>query len=259
MRTANPALNDRAFARAAAAAGAAGGTAPTFGPGTFAPARSETMTVGGAVNRTFILVGLLLMSAGWMWTRAETSLGWLMPAVFVGLGLAIVTVIRPTVAHITAPLYALAEGVVVGGVSAVYEAAYPGIVIQAAVATIATLLALLVAYRSGLIKATENFRLGVAAATGAIMLVYLASFVLGFFGREVPYLHDSGPLGIGISVVIVAVAALNLVLDFDFIERGAERGAPKRMEWYAGFGLLVTLVWLYLEMLRLLGKMRSRD
>jgi uncharacterized YccA/Bax inhibitor family protein len=125
--------------------------------------------------------------------------------------------------------------------------------------TFGTLAALLAAYASGLIKATENFKLGIVAATGGILLVYMASFVLGFFGISIPLIHNSGPIGIGFSVFVVVIAALNLVLDFDFIENGVRQGAPKYMEWYGGFGLLVTLVWLYLEILRLLSKLRSRD
>jgi uncharacterized YccA/Bax inhibitor family protein len=158
----------------------------------------------------------------------------------------------------TAPLYAVLEGLFLGGISALYELKFQGIVIQAVALTFGTLAALLLAYKSRLIKVTENFKLGVVAATGGIALVYLISIGLGFFGIRMPYLHDSGPIGIGISVFIVIVAALNLVLDFDFIEQGAAQGAPKYMEWYAAFGLLVTLIWLYLEILRLLAKVRRR-
>jgi uncharacterized YccA/Bax inhibitor family protein len=160
---------------------------------------------------------------------------------------------------VTAPVYAVLEGLFLGGISAFYEAQFQGIVIQAVGLTFGTLAALLLAYKSGMIRATENFKLGVAAATGGIMLVYLVSLGMSFFGMRMPYLHESGPLGIGISVFIVVIAALNLVLDFDFIEQGAAQGAPKYMEWYAAFGLLVTLIWLYLEILRLLSKLRSRD
>jgi uncharacterized YccA/Bax inhibitor family protein len=125
--------------------------------------------------------------------------------------------------------------------------------------TFGTLAALLLAYRSGLIRATENFKLGVFAATGGIALLYLVSMVMGFFGKSIPFIHSAGPIGIGFSVFVVVIAALNLVLDFDFIETGAQRGAPKYMEWYGAFGLLVTLVWLYLEILRLLAKLQGRD
>ena len=137
------------------------------------------------------------------------------------------------------------------------ERIYPGIVPQAAGLTFGILFVLLAAYRSGLIRATENFKLGVVAATGGIFVIYIASFILGFFGISIPFLHDSGPIGIGISVFICIVAALNLVLDFDFIENGAEHGAPKYMEWVGAFGLMVTLVWLYIEILHLLAKLRD--
>jgi uncharacterized YccA/Bax inhibitor family protein len=146
-----------------------------------------------------------------------------------------------------------------GGISAKLEAVFPGIVIQAVGLTFGTLFGLLMAYKSGLIKATENFKLGVVAATGGIMLLYFVSIVLSFFGIGIPFIHSSGTFGILFSLFVVVVAALNLVLDFDFIEQGAEQGAPKFMEWYAAFGLLVTLVWLYLEILRLLSKLRSRN
>jgi uncharacterized YccA/Bax inhibitor family protein len=171
---------------------------------------------------------------------------------------AIVTVFKKEWAPITSPIYAVLEGFVLGGISSIFEASYPGIVIQAVGLTFGTLFALLIAYRSGLIKATENFKLGVVAATGGIFLVYMISFVLSFFGTTIPFIHESGTIGILFSLFVVVVAALNLVLDFDFIERGAESGAPKYMEWYAAFGLLVTLVWLYIEILRLLSKLRSR-
>ena len=139
-----------------------------------------------------------------------------------------------------------------------FEMRYPGIVLQAVMLTVAVLVALLLAYSSGYIKATENFKLGVVAATGGIMILYLASFILGFFGIQMNFMHDSSPLSIGISIVVVIIAALNLVLDFDFIENGAEMGAPKYMEWYAAFGLMVTLIWLYIEILRLLAKLQDR-
>jgi uncharacterized YccA/Bax inhibitor family protein len=170
-----------------------------------------------------------------------------------------VTVFKKKWSAVTAPAYALLEGLFLGGISAAFEAKFPGIVIQAVALTFGTLFALLIAYRSGLIKPTENFKLGIFAATGGIALFYLVSMVLGFFHVNVPLINSSSPLGIGFSVVVVIIAALNLVLDFDFIEKGSQMGAPKYMEWYAGFGLLVTLVWLYVEILRLLSKLRSRN
>jgi uncharacterized YccA/Bax inhibitor family protein len=172
---------------------------------------------------------------------------------------ALVTISRRTWAPATAPLYAVLEGFVIGALSAQFERRFPGIVIQSVSLTFATLFALLAIYRSRLIQATENFRLIVAAATGGIFLLYLVNFVLTLFTSiRMPYLHDGGPAGIVVSLFIVLVAALNLVLDFDFVETGAAAGAPKYMEWYGAFGLIVTLVWLYFEMLRLLSKIRRR-
>ena len=176
-----------------------------------------------------------------------------------GLIVAVVTIFKKTWAPITAPIYALLEGLVLGSVSAMFEVRFPGIAIQSVGLTFGTLIALLLVYRSGLIKVTDNFRLGVVAATGGIALFYVATMILGFFGVRFPSIYGAGPLGIGISVFVVIIAALNLVLDFDFIESGARQGAPKYMEWYAAFGLMVTLIWLYLEILRLMSKLRSRN
>jgi len=168
-----------------------------------------------------------------------------------------ITVFKTQAAPYTAPIYALLEGLFLGGVSAMFEARMPGVAIQAVGLTFGTLFCMLAAYRSGLIKATEKFKLGVVAATGGICLLYVVNMVLGMFGRPIGFIHESGTVGILFSAFVVVIAALNLVLDFDFIERGAEQGAPKYMEWYGAFGLLVTLIWLYLEILRLLGKSRN--
>jgi uncharacterized YccA/Bax inhibitor family protein len=221
---------------------------------------SEVMTVSGTVNKTALSLVILVATASFTWSStAEGAIsGWTLAGVFGGLIVAIVTVFKKEWAPITAPLYAALEGLALGGISAVFELRYPGIVSQAVFLTFGTLGALLLAYRSGLIRATENFKLGVFAATGGIALVYLLSFVLGFFGIQIPLIHSNGLFGILFSVFVVVIAALNLVIDFDFIEEGAERGAPRYMEWYAAFGLLVTLVWLYLEILRLLSKLQSR-
>ena len=173
-----------------------------------------------------------------------------------GLLVALLTIFVKKIAGYTSPVYALLEGVAIGGISAFYEAKFPGIVIQAVGLTFGTLACLLLAYRSGLIRASENFKLGVVAATGAIALLYVVNLVMGLFGHSIGFIHDSGPIGIVFSLVVVTVAAFNLVLDFDFIEQGVAQGAPKYMEWYGAFGLLVTLVWLYLEILRLLSKLR---
>jgi uncharacterized YccA/Bax inhibitor family protein len=182
-----------------------------------------------------------------------------MAGILGGFVLALVTAFKPVWAPISTPLYALAEGLALGGISVVFESAYSGIVAQAVFLTFGTLAALLIAYRSGVIRATDNFRRGVFAATGGIALLYLASFILGFFGIAIPLIHSNGLVGILFSLFVVVIAALNLVLDFDLIERGAAQGAPAYMEWYGAFALLVTLVWLYLEILRLLSKLQSRQ
>ena len=241
MRSANPTLNKKTFAS------------------TFTVDSSQVMTLNGTVNKTAVLLLLVVLFATFTWTRTTTSIPLVIVGLIGGLIFALVTTFKPHVAPWTAPLYALFEGLFLGGVSAMFEASFPGIVMNAVTLTFGILFALLMAYKSGLIAATENFKLGVTAATGGIFLVYMVNMVLGFFGHQVPYLHGSGPIGIGVSLFIVIIAALNLVLDFDFIEEGAEKGAPKYMEWYGAFGLVVTLVWLYLEILHLLSKLQGRD
>jgi len=246
MRTANPALSAKAF------------------EGYRISGLEEKMTIQGTVNKTALLLLLVFMSAFYTWGKFSVDnpsivQPWIITGAIAGLILAVITIFKKTAAPITTPLYALAEGLVLGGVSAFFDTMFPGIVIQAVALTFGTLFALLVAYKSGLIKATENFKLGVTAATGAVFLVYLIDFIMRFFSSGMTFLHGNGLLGIGISVVIVVIAALNLVLDFDFIENAAENGAPKYMEWYGAFGLIVTLVWLYLEILRLLSKLRSSN
>ena len=184
--------------------------------------------------------------------------GLVVPAALIGFVLAMVTVFKPTLGHITVPAYALAQGVFLGVISMIFNAQYPGIVVQAVFLTFGTLGALLLAYMSGLIKATENFKLGIVAATGGIALLYFINFIMSFFGSGIGIISSNNTMGILFSGAVVVIAALNLVLDFDFIEEGAEMGAPKYMEWYGAFGLLVTLIWLYLEILRLLAKLSSR-
>lgn len=235
---------------------------------------SQVMTSHGAVNKTAFLLFLLLCTASYVWSQCFQAAGYGEPAVLVphrslslwmmvgGIGgfiVAIVTSFKPVWAPYTSPVYAMLEGLFLGAISASFEARMPGVVVQASLLTMATLLSLLMAYKSGFIKVTDQFRSGVVAATGGIALVYLLSIGLGFFGISIPYLHEGGPIGIGISLVVVVVAALNLVLDFDFIDQGVRSRAPKYMEWYAGFALLVTLVWLYIEFLKLLSKLKSRD
>ena len=176
---------------------------------------------------------------------------------FGGFIVAMVTIFKKEWSPVTAPLYALLEGLFLGSLSAVMEMRFPGIAIQSVALTFGTCFCLLLAYRSGLIRASEKFTYGIVAATGGIALVYFVSMILGLFRVRVPGIFGSGPVGILFSVVVVVIAALNLILDFSMIEEGAARGAPKYMEWYSAFGLMVTLVWLYLEIIRLLSKLRD--
>ena len=228
---------------------------------------STTMTINGTAQKTAFLLLLCLGTACFTWSKTFSSveanpaaaMPWAIGGALVGLLAAFGICMRQAWAPFLAPVYALAEGLFLGGVSAVFESQYPGIVIQAVGGTFGTLGGLLLAYQSGLIRATENFKLGVVAATVGISFVYLISVIGSMFGFPVPYIHDAGPIGIGFSLVVVVIAAFNLVLDFDYIEQAAERGAPKLYEWYGAFALMVTLVWLYMEILRLLSKLRSRD
>lgn len=247
MRTSNPALGSGAFSNLERASG------------------GEAMTVQGTVAKTAILMLLALLTAGWTWMQFYKSgqnpasvSSWMMLGVIGGFVLALVTVFKKEWAPATAPLYALAEGFFIGGISSLFEAQYPGIVIQATALTFGTLGAMLAVYSSGLIEVTNNFRLGVVAATGGIALVYLVALVLGFFGISVSFVYEGGFFGIAFSLFVVVIAALNLVLDFDLIEQSAKLNLPKYMEWYCGFALMVTLIWLYIEFLRLLSKARSR-
>jgi uncharacterized YccA/Bax inhibitor family protein len=243
MRTGNPALSDNTF----------------IGTGRLTRTE-EAMTAQGTANKALLLLLCVLVTASWIWSKnPQTVMPWVAVGGIAGFIVAIVTVFKQTWAPITAPVYALLEGLVIGGVSAIFEAQFPGIVIQAAALTLGTCLAMLLAFKSRLIRATENFKMGVVAATGGIALFYILTMVLGFFGIQMPLMYGNSLASIGFSVVVVIIAALNLVLDFDFIEQGAARGAPKYMEWYGAFGLMVTLIWLYLEMLRLLAKLRSRE
>jgi uncharacterized YccA/Bax inhibitor family protein len=219
---------------------------------------NETMSIAGTVRKCFILLALTVATASWSWSRPESLGASLWIAALAGFGVALVTVFKKSWSPLTAPLYALLEGVVLGAISGLMERSYPGIVVQAVLLTFGTLFALLLAYQSGWIQPTENFKLGIVAATGGILVVYLVSMVMGLFGRSIPLIHSAGPAGIIFSLVVVTIAALNLVLDFDFIEQGSAAGAPKYMEWYGAFGLIVTLFWLYLEILRLLSKARRR-
>jgi uncharacterized YccA/Bax inhibitor family protein len=245
MRTSNPALKDEYF-RGDPAATAEG-----------------AMTLQGTTTKSFLLVLLATFSAAFTWREymsGNTAI--LTPAILVGgiVGfiIAMVTIFKPRLAPVTAPLYAVFEGLLLGAISARYEQRWAGLPIQAVGLTFMVFLAMLTVYRTGIIKVTDKFRFGVVAATGGIMLFYVLSIVLSLFGVRIPMVHEAGVIGIGFSLIVVGVAALNLVLDFDFIERGVAARAPRYMEWYGAFGLLVTLVWLYLEMLRLLSKINRR-
>jgi uncharacterized YccA/Bax inhibitor family protein len=269
MRTSNPALSDNAFRgrqdRGAQAIpwGTQGQYAERFGGGGFGELTAR-MTLNGTINKTGILLVCAIATAGWTWHLFAQSQDpadvapWMMGGLIGGLICALITIFKKEWSPVTAPAYALFEGLALGGISAIYNVRSAGIAMQAVGLTFGTLFALLLLYRTGLIKVTQKFRLGIFAATGGIMLLYLAEMVLGLFGIHLTSINGSGAIGIGFSLIVVCIAALNLVLDFDFIERGVQYGAPKYMEWYGAFGIMVTLVWLYLEMLRLLSKLQRR-
>ncbi|WP_459202472.1 Bax inhibitor-1/YccA family protein [Methanococcus sp. CF] len=220
------------------------------------------MTVNGTVNKTIISLGIVSICAYFSWDVlffGPYSGILMIVAPILGFIVALVTIFKKEWSPVTVPVYCVLEGLFLGFISGFFETMYPGIVFQAVIATFGVLLSLLFAYKSKLIQATENFKLGVVAATGGIALVYIISMIIGFFGISIPLIFGSGPVGILFSVFVVIIAALNLVLDFDFIEQGEKYGAPKYMEWYGAFGLMVTLIWLYIEILKLLSKLRSRD
>ena len=237
---------------------------PTLSDATFAgfeTTGAKTMSLQGTVNKVGILLALVIGGALFTWNQfySTVSAGFLMPVgLFGGMIFAVITMFRPTLAMYTAPIYAILQGLFLGGISAAFESMYPGIVIQATGLTFGTLASLLVLYKTGVIKPTENFRLMIVSATMGIAGLYAISFVMSLFGSGIGFIHSNGLFGIGFSLFVVGIAAMNLVLDFDFIEDGAERGAPRYMEWFGAFALMVTLIWLYLEMLRLLAKIRSR-
>ncbi len=247
-RTANPALNDRTFS----------------GLGRVARAE-ERMSIQGTANKSLLLLLCVFITAAYTWNiffksgNPQAVMPLVALGAIAGFIVALVTIFKPVWAGVTAPIYALMEGLFLGGLSSIAEAQYPGIVLQAVGLTFGTCLAMLTAYKTGLIRASENFKLGVVTATGGIAIFYLVSIVLGLFGVRIPGVFGAGPVGIIFSLFVVTIAALNLVLDFDFIEQASLQGAPKYMEWYGAFGLMVTLIWLYIEILRLLTKLRSRE
>ena len=244
FKTSNPALNENTFDGRVAVAG-------------------EAMTLQGTVNKTGVLLLCVVITSAWTWGIAhsqapEAALPWMMGGLIGGLVFALVTIFKKEWSPITSPIYALCEGLVLGGISALLERTYPGIAIQAMGLTFGVTAVMLMLYRTGVLRATPKFTVGVVAATGGIFVVYMVDLVLGMFGRHVQLLNSAGPLGIGVSAVIVIIAALNLILDFDFVETGVHARAPKYMEWYGAFGIMVTLVWMYMEILRLLSKVRQR-
>jgi uncharacterized YccA/Bax inhibitor family protein len=259
MVSGNPVLNDRAFQPAVPAPA---GTAATTGA---AAGAGRTMTLRGTVNRTAVLFAILLVAAGFIWTIFDLRDGgamkpWMFGSAIAAAVCALVTVWKREWSPFTAPLYAVAKGLFVGSTSAFFESKYPGVVLQAVMLTLAVMAVLLLIYRTGIIKVTKTFRLVVLSATGAIVLLYLVNIVMRVLGYDgIGFVHEATPLGIAFSLLAVTLASLNLVLDFDSIERGVARGAPQYMEWFAGFGLLVTLVWLYIEFLRLFGKVNRRN
>lgn len=253
-KSSNPVLKERAFEKGFSTA-------------------SGTMTINGTVNKTALLLLLVIAGAVYTWSKFFSAIAvnpnpeagmaavgtWLAIGGIGGLVTALVTVFRPQSSVVSAPIYAVFEGLLLGGLSAFFEARHPGLVMRAVALTLAVFFAMLFFYRSGIIKVTRKFMMGVFAATAGIALVYLVSFISSLFGAPLTFLYDNSPLSIGISLVVVAIAALNLMLDFAFIENASQAGAPKYMEWYGAFGLMVTLIWLYIEILRLLSKLASRD
>lgn len=248
LRTSNPALGQKVFNSAVAERGA------------------QTMTINGSIQKTALLVLLTVAGASYTWSKflsagPEMVQGWMIGGAIGGFIAAMVIVFKRNLAKYVAPIYAVLEGLFLGAISAYFNAMFPqeGIVMRAIALTFGVLFAMLMLYRSGIIKATKKFRAGVLAATGGVALVYFVTIIANMFGANLSFMYESSPLGIGISLVIVVIAALNLILDFDFIEKGSQAGLDKNMEWYAAFGLMVTLVWLYIEILRLLALFAGRD
>jgi len=244
LRSTNPVLKEKAFA----------GAIPT----------GETMTIQGTVNKTGLLLLFVVVTAAWTWGMGhsetpEAAFPWMMGGLIGGLVVALVTIFKKEWSPITAPIYALLEGLVLGGISAIFDKSYPGIAVQAISLTLGVMFVMLLAYKFRIVQATRGFKLGAIAATGGIALVYMVNMFMGLFGHtSMSFLNAATPLGIGISLFVVIIASLNLIIDFDMIETAARMGAPKYMEWYGAFGLMVTLIWLYMEILRLLSKLRRR-
>ncbi len=250
FESSNPVLQDKALAKA--------GEATASGSNAGVMRGEEVMTVNGAVNKSLLLGVLLLGGAVLAWSF-PLSPAWMWGSAIAGLILVLITSFRPHLSPVLVPIYGVVEGFFVGAVSLMYASLMDGIIFHAVTLTMAVFFLMLFIYKTGLIKVTAKFRTGVIMATGAVFLVYMVAIVLRLFGINMPFLHDTGPIGIGISLVIIGIASLNLLLDFDFFEKGAQHRAPAYMEWFAAMGLIITLVWLYLEILRLLAIFNSSD
>ncbi len=240
LETSNPVMTEKAYQSAARER-----------------AQGETMTVNGAVNKTFLLATIMLATALFGYLYFNPIYMWI--GAIGGLIVVLVAAFRPHLSPTMAPLYAGLEGLFVGGISFMYSGLAGGIIFKAVTLTLAMLFMMLFVYKSGYIKVTNKFRSGVIMATGAVFLVYMLNLILSFFGMSVPFLHDGGIMSIGISLVIIGIAGLNLLLDFDNFEKGEKYGAPAYMEWFSAMGLIITLVWLYVEILRLLAILSSND
>ncbi len=274
----NPVLNDKVFARAAApgAPDQTGWAAPGGRPidsyrtpindGPISALKTDRMTLDGTIRATLVLFGLLLVGAAVGWTMVKTNRfgevssfpGWILPAALVAMGIVFFTSFKPKFARITGPIYAVLEGLILGALSHAYEAFYDGIVVQAALATAGVFGGMLMLYSFRVIWVTDRFRKMIMAATMGVFAVYMVGLVARLFGGELSFINSPSALGIGFTLLVVGIAAFNLLLDFDIIERGSASGAPAYMNWFAALGLMVTVVWLYLELLRLLSKLRDR-
>ena len=236
----NPALSEKIFKKAS-----------------FAQTAEGSMSIAGAINKVGILTIILLLTSAFSWSMGSPALMWI--GLIGGLIMAFATIFKPEWSAWSAPLYAALEGLFLGTISAVYASTFDGIVPKAILLTFSILFVMLFSYRTGLIKATEKFKGGVIAATGGVAIFYVITMVMSMFGADTSAFFGGGLLSIGISLVIIVIAAMNLILDFDFIEKGAQQGLPKHYEWYGAFGLMLTLVWLYLEILRLLSYLTGND
>jgi uncharacterized YccA/Bax inhibitor family protein len=278
MRTSNPALKPEIFEKEAQRVAAERQLSGTYIPPApdavsqwpppgmppQATVGYPAMTTGGVATACGVLLALLLVGGTFGWTQVDPLPDgqgidfpfWLMLPALAAFGVAIFTVFKPALARFTAPIYALLQGVFLGAISHLYEIRWDGIVLQAIGLTIAVFAVMLFIYSTRIIRVTNKLRVGIIAATAAVCLVYLVNIVLSLFGVDLPFIHDGGTFGVLFSLVVVGIAAFNLLLDFDMVEQGVARQWPKHMEWFGAMGLMITIVWLYLEILRLLGNLR---